>query len=159
MYHYSFIGGFLYDTSDFQYMSAKAYWVLVITLGLIFGSMVFAFGGGWGEPGQNVEFGNGCARETRSRSTPAWFGPERTLPGHVDNVNAVVWSPDGSKVVTASKDGTVKLWDPSSWNCTNTLTEHGDHVNAVTWSPDGSMFASSSARIPCRSYLFRALAH
>ncbi|CAN0456484.1 unnamed protein product, partial [Ectocarpus sp. 8 AP-2014] len=33
---------------------------------------------------------------------------------HQDTINAVSYSPDGRRLATASSDGTIKLWDPSS---------------------------------------------
>lgn len=33
-----------------------------------------------------------------------------TLSGHDDKLNSVVFSPDGSKIVTTSDDNTVKVW-------------------------------------------------
>lgn len=32
------------------------------------------------------------------------------LPGHADEVYAVDWSPDGSKVVSGGKDRVLKIW-------------------------------------------------
>ena len=34
-----------------------------------------------------------------------------TLRGHTDWVHSVSWSPDGMRLVSASKDETVKIWD------------------------------------------------
>ncbi len=33
-----------------------------------------------------------------------------TLIGHGDSVYSVAWSPDGSKITTASRDGTARVW-------------------------------------------------
>jgi WD40 repeat protein len=39
-------------------------------------------------------------------------GRERlTLRGHADDVMAVDFMPDGRRLVTASTDGSVKIWD------------------------------------------------
>lgn len=38
-----------------------------------------------------------------------------TLVGHTDWVNSVSWSPDGQWLASASRDGTVKVWDTSKW--------------------------------------------
>ena len=37
-----------------------------------------------------------------------------TVTGHANRVGAVDWSPDGTRLVTASHDGTAKVWDVSS---------------------------------------------
>ena len=34
-----------------------------------------------------------------------------TLEGHTDGVWSAAFSPDGKRIVTASKDGTARLWD------------------------------------------------
>ena len=34
-----------------------------------------------------------------------------TLSGHIDEITDSSFSPDGRSIVTASKDGTVKIWD------------------------------------------------
>ncbi|HKV59873.1 MAG TPA: hypothetical protein VJO32_16395 [Ktedonobacteraceae bacterium] len=38
----------------------------------------------------------------------------QTLRGHTDVVWAAGWSPDGQYVVSASADGTAKVWNPDS---------------------------------------------
>jgi WD40 repeat protein len=34
--------------------------------------------------------------------------------GHTNNVNAVAYSPDGSRIVSGSYDNTLKIWDANS---------------------------------------------
>ena len=36
------------------------------------------------------------------------------LRGHEDYVHAVAWSPDGTRLISASGDGTVRIWDSLS---------------------------------------------
>jgi WD40 repeat protein len=44
-----------------------------------------------------------------------------TLTGHAENITAVSFSPDGSKLATGSEDGTVKLWDAATGQTSATL--------------------------------------
>lgn len=44
------------------------------------------------------------------------------LSGHTGCVNKVAFSPDGARVLTASSDGTVRLFDTASQSCVNTFT-------------------------------------
>jgi len=37
--------------------------------------------------------------------------PARALKGHTDNVYAVAFSSDGTRLASGSLDGTVRLWD------------------------------------------------
>ncbi|MGI5041731.1 WD40 repeat domain-containing protein, partial [Streptomyces sp. JAC128] len=65
--------------------------------------------------------------------------------GHEQDVNAVAWSPDGSRLATASDDGTIRIWDAQGAVDPVVLTHaHGDRVSAVAWSPDGKRLAGGS---------------
>ena len=68
----------------------------------------------------------------------------QTLEGHSHSVNALVFSPDGKTLASASDDGTVKLWDAGSGAELQTLKGHSDSVRAVAFSPDGKTLASAS---------------
>ncbi|KAF6238668.1 hypothetical protein HO173_003174 [Letharia columbiana] len=52
-------------------------------------------------------------------------------------VSAVVFSPDGQLLASASYDNTVRLWDPATGASRGTLEGHSDWVSAVVFSPDG----------------------
>ena len=68
-----------------------------------------------------------------------------TLRGHKDSVWSVAWSPDGTKLATASADHTAKVWNASTGRELLTLRGHQDSVRSVAWSPDGSKLATASA--------------
>jgi WD40 repeat protein len=68
----------------------------------------------------------------------------RTLSGHAGSVESCDWSPDGRQILSASWDNTLKLWDPSTGQCTGTLTGHTNYVASCSWSPDGHQILSGS---------------
>ena len=68
----------------------------------------------------------------------------RTLRGHRGPVWSIAWSPDGSKLATASGDNTAKVWEASSGRELLTLRGHQDAVWSIAWSPDGSKLATAS---------------
>ena len=51
---------------------------------------------------------------------------------------------DGTRIATASNDGTAKIWDAVSGKELLTLSGHKDWVLSVAFSPDGSRIATSS---------------
>ncbi|MEW6070642.1 MAG: WD40 repeat domain-containing protein [Candidatus Thermoplasmatota archaeon] len=63
---------------------------------------------------------------------------------HLGYVFYVSWSPDGSKLATASSDKSIKIWEVSSGIVIATLSGHTECVRSVEWSPDGTKLASSA---------------
>ncbi|WP_437916839.1 AAA family ATPase [Sorangium sp. So ce302] len=73
-----------------------------------------------------------------------WTGEERTLHGHSGRVNACAISPDGQRIVSASDDRTLKVWDLGTGKLLSTLEGHVWSVNACAISPDGQRIVSAS---------------
>ncbi|KAI2474660.1 WD40 repeat protein [Pyrenophora tritici-repentis] len=73
-----------------------------------------------------------------------WNACRSVLEGHSDGVSAVVFSPDGQLVASASWDSTVRVWETATGQCRSVLEGHSDWVNAVVFSPDGQLVVSAS---------------
>ncbi len=67
------------------------------------------------------------------------------LKGHTDAVLSVCWSPDGKRVASGSRDGTIILWYAETGERLRILNGQSQVVGCVTWSPDGKQLASSDS--------------
>jgi len=68
-----------------------------------------------------------------------------TLTGHESWVFCAAFSLDGSRIVTASGDGTAKVWDATTGTVLFTIDGHKEVVNAAAFSPDGARIVTASA--------------
>lgn len=59
-------------------------------------------------------------------------------------MNALVYSPDGQRIITAADDGKIKVWDVKSGFCIVTFTEHNGGVTACEFSKKGNVLFTSS---------------
>jgi WD40 repeat protein len=71
-------------------------------------------------------------------------GAELLHDEHFHYVCDIAWSPDGTKLASASADTSVHIWDAQTGSTILTYRGHSSKVNAVTWSPDGQRIASAS---------------
>jgi WD40 repeat protein len=69
----------------------------------------------------------------------------RDLVGHGDRITACAVAPDGRRVVSASADRTLKVWDLETGRPLSTLVDHSHDVNACAVTPDGRRVVSASA--------------
>ncbi|HLV99300.1 MAG TPA: protein kinase [Ktedonobacterales bacterium] len=92
-----------------------------------------------------------AARATaRPTSTPTATPAPRpgdtvfTYHGHSGFLRGVSWSPDGTRIASASDDGTVQIWSAFTGAQPYTYHGHTSAVMAVAWSKDGTLVASGS---------------
>ena len=66
------------------------------------------------------------------------------LSGHTGRANSIVFSSDGTLLVSGSYDTTVKLWDMQTGGVVNTFHGHTHWIYSVSLSADCTMIASGS---------------
>ena len=72
------------------------------------------------------------------------------LRGHDDRLLSAEFSPDGRFVLTASADGTARLWDPALETTVAVFVKPG--LGGARFSPDGRLVAVGGATVqvhPC----------
>jgi WD40 repeat protein len=69
---------------------------------------------------------------------------ELSLTGHTDRIISASFSPDGSRIATASVDGRLKVWDPTTGTEFLSLKGHNGVEWAASFSPDGLRIGTST---------------
>ncbi len=70
--------------------------------------------------------------------------PLHALLGYEDDVLSAAFSPDGSRIVTASGDHTARVWDVTSEQPLHTLGGHKKTVHSAAFSSDGLRIVTAS---------------
>ena len=68
-----------------------------------------------------------------------------TLRGHRGEISTVLFSPDGSRVLTMGSDGTARVWDSRDGHTIVILGGHALGLVAAAWSPDGRRIATGDS--------------
>jgi len=68
-----------------------------------------------------------------------------TYKGHTGGVEAVGWSPDGTRIASADSDGGVQVWSASNGKRQNEYHGHTSWVGALAWSPDSTYIATGGS--------------
>jgi WD40 repeat protein len=69
----------------------------------------------------------------------------KTLTGHTDTVTFVAWSPDGTRLVTASSDQTLGVWEIATGQRLATLDNRPRDLGRCAFLPDGQRVVAVSA--------------
>src|SRR5262249_37071196 len=70
---------------------------------------------------------------------------ERTLLGHTASVTDACFSPDGRRILTASEDGTARIWNADTGLSLRVFQGHTAGVGTARFSPDGQRVLTTSA--------------
>lgn len=100
------------------------------------------------------------SKDNEGGTVKLWqFDPQRfhlrslaTLRGHKDLVRSLQFSPDGSRLLTASDDGTARIFAVRSARLAATLTGHQGAVLGAAFSPDGTKVATIGSDQTARIY-------
>ncbi|XXT18551.1 protein kinase [Sorangium sp. So ce429] len=68
----------------------------------------------------------------------------RSVLSHPDGLLCASYSPDGRRIVTASRDGTVRVWNADGTGQPIVLRGHEDVVRSAAFSPDGRRIITAS---------------
>jgi hypothetical protein len=77
-----------------------------------------------------------------------WDACRSVLEGHSEEVNAVVFSPDGQLVASASWDSTVRVWETATGHCRSVLVDQPLTISHIAFSLDGRTLHTNSGDIP-----------
>lgn len=67
----------------------------------------------------------------------------QALVGHTGLIQSLAFDSTGERVLSASDDGTARIWDAESGEQLLSLTNAGNPVRSASWSPDDSLIATA----------------
>src|SRR5262249_43590758 len=113
---------------------------LRVAIGVAFSPDGHELACGCSDPDPVVKLWDGTPLPSKGVNDPAL-----SVSGHDEPVVRVAFSPpDGRYLVSASRDGTAKIWDAITGREMRTFREHNAIVCAVAFHPDGRRVASGS---------------
>ena len=98
----------------------------------------------WRKQKDEAERGFPWLRALRPPPMHLGTAQQAVLRGHDKGVTSVAFSPSGDRIVSGSKDNTVRLWDARTGEELAILRGHEDHVTSVVFSPGGERIVSGS---------------
>jgi WD40 repeat protein len=63
---------------------------------------------------------------------------------HSSDITQAIYSPDGKRILSASKDQTIKEWSVATGKCLQTYIGHHDMVSSIGYNIDGTQILSAS---------------
>ncbi len=91
-----------------------------------------------------VRNGPGCSVQLQTRDREGQEICALSYHGHSDEITALAWSPDRSRIVSASKDRTVQIWDAYNGETMWVYRGQEETVRVLSWSPDGRFLLMGS---------------
>jgi WD40 repeat protein len=92
----------------------------------------------------------GCGHSTTTDKAPITADDTPSIPefielkGHTAKVTSASFSSDGKRVLTASEDTSVRIWDAETGEELQKFEEHLDVVNSASFSSNGKMVVTTS---------------
>jgi WD40 repeat protein len=71
--------------------------------------------------------------------------PLRTVTDHEGSIHALIFTPDGTRLISAGADGLVKISEPSTGRLVQKLPGHSGAVHALALRPDSRRLSSAGA--------------
>jgi WD40 repeat protein len=112
-------------------LSWRRFVVPVLIIGVVLNGLTFASASLAYDPGANLwdESGHLIA----------------PLKGHTGPISSVSFGSNGTRIVTASEDGTARLWDGTDGALVAVLEGHTSGVKSASFNPDGTRIVTTSA--------------
>ncbi len=85
----------------------------------------------------------------------AVYDKSKTQKGRSANMTSVAFSPNGTELLTASGDHSVRAWDTQSWQQKYVLSGHTDEVWDARYAPNGRFAVSGAWDNTCRVWDLR----